>query len=319
MGKDKKQGAKQAVGEVPEIDQDDIEHAEIVAEEQPSPVPGQNAQEAGSAESKVASAHIIYCEDGVKLTARVKGKPLFNFFRTNARTESRYRGLYLKEPETIDWLNEIKPGEVLWDIGANVGIYSIYAGVIRKALVWAFEPLFSNYYVLNKNIEVNHLSTTVKAFCLAFSDHNGISVLNSQATEDGIAQTSFDDNIMDSGEHFVPRFKQGMIGYTIDEFVERYNPRFPKHIKLDVDGLEDKIVIGAEKTLLDQRLQRISIEMHTSRVEMVEFVKGKLAVAGFELVRCDRTSPLYPNSLVRNFQFARAGSVVEPVTGEQHA
>ena len=72
--------------------------------------------------------------------------------------------LFTKEPETIAWIEQMPPGSVLWDIGANVGTYAIYAAQ-RGMHVVAFEPSAANYYVLNRNIHLNKLSTQVSAYC----------------------------------------------------------------------------------------------------------------------------------------------------------
>ncbi len=232
------------------------------------------------------------------------GGNMLRFYNLNKMTEWRYRSLYTKEPETIDWLNRIRPGEVLWDVGANVGIYTVYAAA-RGARVLAFEPLASNYYVLNMNIELNDLASRARAFCLAFAEHSGCDVLNVLNSKAGMAQCSFEEAINDAGAQFTPKFKQGMIGYSIDEFVARFNPEFPNHMKVDVDGIEERIIAGAPKTLRDPRLKTLSIELNGDRTEAVDHVKLAVEQAGFVLVRQDRTSSLYPKSPIRNFQFSR--------------
>ncbi len=259
---------------------------------------------------EIAAALIVYApqESLVGIKAGGNREHLLKFYRLNKKTEWRYKSLFTKEPETIDWLNQIQPGEVLWDIGANVGLYTVYAAVLRGARVWAFEPLASNYHVLNMNIELNGMAETARAFCLAFADHTGCDVLNVQSSKAGEAQCSFEEPINDSGEHFTPKFLQGMIGYSIDEFIERFNPEFPHHMKIDVDGIEEKIVAGATKTLRDPRLKTLSIELNSNRAEAVDFVRQAVEEAGFVLTRNDRTSPLYPNSAILNFQFARAAA-----------
>ena len=47
-----------------------------------------------------------------------------------------------KEPETLEWIDRLPEGCVLWDIGANVGFYTVYSTLRRKCRVVAFEPLF---------------------------------------------------------------------------------------------------------------------------------------------------------------------------------
>src|SRR6516225_6500482 len=45
----------------------------------------------------------------------------------------RARTLLAKEPETIEWIDSFRAGDVFWDVGANVGLYSLYAAVVRSA------------------------------------------------------------------------------------------------------------------------------------------------------------------------------------------
>ena len=59
------------------------------------------------------------------------------------------------EPETIRWLDGLPEGEVLWDIGANVGAFTVYGAVKRKLRVVAFEPGAASFATLTKNIELN--------------------------------------------------------------------------------------------------------------------------------------------------------------------
>ena len=69
----------------------------------------------------------------------------------NKITEFRARTFHEKEPETLEWIDSIGKEETLWDIGANVGLYSMYAA--QKGLkVLAFEPSPANYHLLNSNI-----------------------------------------------------------------------------------------------------------------------------------------------------------------------
>lgn len=252
----------------------------------------------------IAAALLVYAPTGTTVDVDAGGQML-RFYNLNQTTKYRYRLLYRKEPETIDWLNQIQPGEVLWDVGANVGIYTVYAAARCGARVLAFEPLASNYFVLNMNIELNNLASRASGFCIAFAEYSGCDVLNVRSSEAGEAQCSFKEAINDAGEQFTPSFQQGMIGYSIDDFVERFNPEFPNHMKVDVDGIEERIIAGAGKTLRDARLKTLSIELNETRTNVVEYVKLAVEQAGFVLMRRDRASLLYVGSPVRNFQFSR--------------
>lgn len=195
---------------------------------------------------------------------------------------SRWRAsvFYDKEPETIEWIDGFAAGDVLWDIGANVGHYSIYAGA-RGHQVLSFEPSAANYYVLNASLEKSQLSNTVKAFCLAFSDVSETGDLNMQTTDFGGALSSFNSEVGFDGRKIDTVYRQGMIGYSIDDFVARFTPTFPNHIKIDVDGIEDKIIQGAPETLRDQRLKSISIELDDARPDYTAAIIAEIERAGF--------------------------------------
>lgn len=86
--------------------------------------------------------------------------------------------LFKKEPDTIEWIRSFAPEDVLVDIGANVGMYSIWAAKTRGTRVYAFEPESQNFALLNKNIVANGLSGNVTAYCLALSDETGFALLH---------------------------------------------------------------------------------------------------------------------------------------------
>jgi FkbM family methyltransferase len=192
--------------------------------------------------------------------------------------------LLTKEPETIEWIDNFNKESVFWDIGANIGMYSLYAALRPQIQVLAFEPASANYYLLNKNIEINKMDNRIFSFCLAFNDVTLIERLNCTTTEVGGALSSFAATTDWQGKPFSPIFKQGMIGFKIDEFIERFNPPFPNHIKIDVDGIEDKIINGAQKTISDNRLSSLLLELDTDQKDYCQGVIGYLKRAGMKLL-----------------------------------
>jgi FkbM family methyltransferase len=176
--------------------------------------------------------------------------------------EYRARTLFTKEPETIAWIDSIPTGEVLWDVGANVGVYSLYAAK-RGLSVQSFEPGAGNYYMLCRNIELNNLSNSVHAYCLAFNNITCLDMFYMSSTDLGGSLNSFGEATDWRGESFSAAFRQAAMGFTVDEFIQKFSPPFPAHIKIDVDGIEKKIVLGAGKTLSDLRLKSVLIELNT--------------------------------------------------------
>lgn len=196
---------------------------------------------------------------------------------------------------------------MLFDIGANVGVYTLYAAINRKVKVMAFEPLAANYFLLNRNIEENGLSDVATAYCVALNDQDMVSTLHIQNTGFGSALSSFDDPVDHLGQRFAAKFQQGMVGMSLDSFIEKFQPEFPNFIKIDVDGIEDKIIKGMAKTLADPRLRSLSIELDEGRPAYTNGVIAAIEAAGLKLV-AKRHAPMMDNgpySRIYNYQFYR--------------
>ncbi|KJU81330.1 methyltransferase FkbM domain protein [Candidatus Magnetobacterium bavaricum] len=175
----------------------------------------------------------------------------------------RAQTLLTKEMETIEWIDTFETNNVFWDIGANVGCYSLYAAK-KGVSVLSFEPSSANYYVLCKNIELNKVSDNISPYCIAFNDSSELAYFNMSTLEIGGAISSFGqsiDEIKIVGEkkHVISR--QAMIGFSVDDFIKHYKPPFPNYIKIDVDGIEDKIITGAKETIQDDRVKSILVEI----------------------------------------------------------
>ena len=227
------------------------------------------------------------------------GKGLLRFYCLGDLAVWRAETLLTKEPETIAWIDAMDNDDVLWDIGANVGLYSIYAGAKNGLRVLAFEPASANYFLLNRNIEINQLSDRVTAYCLALNNRTEVGELMMQGTELGGALNSFNDPVDHYGNRFVAAFRQGMLGYAIDDFVTTFNPPFPNHIKVDVDGIEDKIIKGAARTLSDRRLKSLSIELDDARPDYSQSVIADIEAGGLKFVRKSH-SEMFDNTEYRN-------------------
>jgi hypothetical protein len=97
---------------------------------------------------------------------------------------------------------------------------------------------------------------------------------------------------------------QGMIGFTLDDFIRWFRPPFPTRLKIDVDGLEWPILQGARQTLRDQRLRSIMAELSISdEAERVRTVAW-LSDAGFDLVSRGEIQQSWGESAANHF-FAR--------------
>jgi FkbM family methyltransferase len=167
-----------------------------------------------------------------------------------------------KEPETLTWIERnMAPGDVLYDIGANIGLYSLYAAA-RGVRVYAFEPESLNFARLNRNIIRNSLSERVLAYCVGISDITGFDRLSLNSVEAGAALHQIGGDAGEAVEPArAPAHVQGAVTVTVDELHSRFGLPFPTHVKIDVDGLEARVVTGAFETLGDARLKSLLIEI----------------------------------------------------------
>lgn len=118
---------------------------------------------------------------------------------------------------------------------------------------------------------------------IAMSDKNYLDCLYIPVFQEGSALNCFGDTIDWEYKKFNPCYKQGVISYSLDSFLSFYIKYFPTHIKIDVDGIEPKIIKGAEKTLKDSRLKSLSIEINEELLEHIEIV-DILKSSGFSLL-----------------------------------
>jgi hypothetical protein len=89
-----------------------------------------------------------------------------SFDPLDARAMWRVHTLRTKEPETIDWIEGFAPGSTFWDVGASIGVYSLYAAALGHRVI-AFEPDANQYAQLIRNIAKSDLGDHVQAFHMA--------------------------------------------------------------------------------------------------------------------------------------------------------
>ena len=164
----------------------------------------------------------------------------------------RAHTLFEKELETIEWIDAMTPDDVLWDIGANVGVYSLYAAS-RGIRVVAFEPCAANYAVLVRNVQLNGLGHLIRVLPIAMTQKTKLATLLMSDPRPGYA---LHQCIQQYG---LDSLRQDVISYSIDDFTAMGVP-FPTAIKCDVDGNEEEILRGASVTLRDPRLKGVMIE-----------------------------------------------------------
>ncbi len=208
------------------------------------------------------------------------GGVALRYLTPNLRCLWRVQTLATKEPVTLQWLNRIPSGACLLDIGANVGMYTVYAGAVRKARVYAFEPEAQNYAVLSGNIRLNELSHRVIAWSAALSDEIKFDKIYLSDGDVGGSCHTFGAALDPNLQPAKLPFTQGCFATTVDAVIAAGAMEVPEYIKIDVDGLEHKVIKGAAATLKDNRVRSIIIEIN-SGLDEHRVIVDHLAALGF--------------------------------------
>ncbi|HXE81041.1 MAG TPA: FkbM family methyltransferase, partial [Vicinamibacterales bacterium] len=185
-----------------------------------------------------------------------------------------------KEPFTINWIHEwVLPDEVFFDIGANIGVYSLVAAkkVGGGARVYAFDPSYGNIASLTSNILLNDLADRVTPLPVALSDRTGMEVFSLRSMEPGSARHTLGDAPSGEGPAV---YRQPVLAYRLDDLIDQFGIPLPNHIKLDVDGGELAVLAGASRALASPSLRSMLIEVST---EMSDAITEVLARHGLRL------------------------------------
>ena len=180
----------------------------------------------------------------------------------------RYDTFWTKEPETINWIKSFPEDNVFLDIGANIGVYSLYNAKLHpKSLTIACEPFMGNYLRLHNNIAMNGFMN-ILVVCVGFSNQNAFLPLylpdNTIGSSGGQLRSPTDAQ----GNTFPIAGAQDVMTFRIETFLDTFTHMDklikPTHIKIDVDGRESEILEGLQ-TLPE--LQSILIEFNNKEVQ----------------------------------------------------
>jgi FkbM family methyltransferase len=182
------------------------------------------------------------------------------------------------EPETIEWLETfVKPGEVLFDVGAAIGAYAMYAAR-GGAVVVAFEPKATSYGLLTEHLHLNDLGRKVSAFSLALSDRTGATRIDLFEIAPAGAMNALQGTETQFGER-PAGFSQAIIACRLDDAIAQFGLPAPAHLKLDVDGAEGLILSGGPKALAALRSAIVEVEGRNAE-EAAARIDAPLVAAG---------------------------------------
>jgi len=216
-----------------------------------------------------------------------------NFFTPNQLTRYRVDTFFTKEPETLNWIDKFTNDKKItfWDIGSNIGLYSIYAALkYENIIIHSFEPSTSNLRVLSRNISINNLQKKIliNQFPLTNKDKGHQLMMESDFREGG-ALHSYGKNSNFEGNKLNIKNNYMLCGFSVNYLVNELDFEIPDYIKIDVDGLEHYVLEGADKILNEKKIKGLLIEINENYMEQLEKIKIIMERFDFKLIKREQS------------------------------
>jgi len=205
-------------------------------------------------------------------------------FTPNLISRFRANTFSTKEPETLEWIDKSESDGVFFDIGANVGLYSLYYAATKKGKVYAFEPSVFNLSLLTKNIYENRLHDQIKIITNPLTQQNQFGDFKLTTIEEGAAMSAFGVDHDCNGKPFNKKLIYQTLGFSLDFLIaNNIITERPSLIKIDVDGIEHLILAGAIETLKHPTCRSVLIETDDNFLKQTNSISKILVECGFFL------------------------------------
>lgn len=199
------------------------------------------------------------------------------FICIDQQTRNRALNLLTKERDTIKWIDSFKKGERFLDIGAHMGVYSLYAARKKKVKVVSVEPALLNISILMKNIILNEQSKNIICTCLGVSNKNEYSdffipVENSKQNLRSLVSGMAKKPINFRTNKPINQFVNHKVNLVTIDYLQKKFKNFD-HIKIDIDGDELNVLHGSKSTLKNKNLKTVLIELNVYSKDYQKILK----------------------------------------------
>jgi FkbM family methyltransferase len=195
--------------------------------------------------------------------------PPFQMMLESSLEKWRADTFWVKEPETLYWIQSFKEKEILYDIGANIGLYSLYCAFLHKTMtIYSFEPSKINYKRLFINAVMNRY-TNIIPLCIALGNERKE---NMYWHDIDLTEGSTGGFLSNQGEDME------RVDVTSIDNVVINGLGVPNHIKIDVDGAEQEILEGMLITLNKGAVKSVLMEIDlikSNKPLIVEIMRQK--------------------------------------------
>ena len=189
-----------------------------------------------------------------------------SFFVPNQIIQWRLETFFTKEPETLKWIDSFDDNKkiIFWDVGANIGLYSIYAAIKHSDIeIVSFEPSTSNLRVLSRNISINKLEEKIKINQLPLTkEQNQYLLFEESEFIEGHAVNAFGVETDTEEKAIESKNRYKIFGTNINYLIKNNILSIPNYIKIDIDGFEHLVLEGANEYLDNPEIKGISIEVN---------------------------------------------------------
>jgi FkbM family methyltransferase len=160
--------------------------------------------------------------------------------------------IFIKRIYTPSFL-QVKPSDVVLDIGANIGVFSLYAAKCGASLVYSLEPLYQNTALISKNFKINKLKEPI-IIRKAVSDTNGVSdfYLGDLDSHGRLLENDYKTEINN---------KKKVKTIKLTEIFARYDIKRIDFLKIDCEGGEGNIIQSLSGKDWS-KISKISLEYH---------------------------------------------------------
>jgi len=181
------------------------------------------------------------------------------FCTGHGRLVWRAKTLLTEEEEIIKWIDSFNKDDIFYDIGANVGNYSLYAAKTKGIKVYAFEPEINNVQLLYANLYKNGLSQQCIPLPLACDRETKVKPFYiREFTKGGAINNIGRKSIFLENDKDL--FIEDTLCMRVDDVIGLFGIPLPTKVKVDVDMNELNVIEGMDKAL--DYVNEIYIELY---------------------------------------------------------
>jgi FkbM family methyltransferase len=228
-----------------------------------------------------------------------------------ARSRKEFRRLGRGIDATrLGWLGGLSAGDVLYDVGANCGSLTLAAAAMHgpDVRIVAVEPGYANFESLARNLSCNDMLGFVIPLQVALLDRSGLAPMRYHtATAAGRYRHAVGRHLDFLDDEFTPVATQTVPVFSLDSLLDLLGLPEPTHVKIGVDGTEERVLEGAVATLAGGAVSQLMIEIidHDEAHSRLASVQRLLDGHGYELAETFWHHPEAERRYVADHLFTR--------------